>query len=49
MFGIVQIVLMPDGECVLIGKAKKKANGLVLDHFVLPLSGVLKDDGLWWV
>jgi hypothetical protein len=48
MFGIVQIVLMPDGERVLIGKAKKKANGLVLEHFVLPLSGVLKDDGLWW-
>ena len=38
----------PDGERVLIGKAKKKANGLVLEHFVLPLSGVLKDDGLWW-
>ena len=48
MFGILQIVVQPDGERVLIGKAKKKVNGLALEHFVLPLSGVLKDDGLWW-
>ena len=46
MFGIVQIVTMPDGERVLIGKAKENAIGLVLEHFVLPLSGVLGDDGL---
>lgn len=48
MFGVIQIVIMPSGERVVIGKAKKKASGLLLEHFVLPLGGVLKDAGAWW-
>jgi len=48
LFGIIQIVIMPCGERVVIGKAKKKALGLALGHFFLPLGGILKDDGVWW-
>ena len=48
MFGMIQIVIMPCGERVVIGKAKKKASGLALEHSFLPLGGILKDDGVWW-